>query len=93
MNYTYIPGFSNYPIDDTHHLLDAYEHIGEEIRTHRLTFIGMVHGFLHRLWLEPLNLIKENGKTVYLPILIPIKSGEVVDVATARDTVVLASEP
>lgn len=92
MIYCYIPGFPSYPIDNTHHLLDAYEHIGEEIRSRRLTFIGMVHGFLHRLILEPMNLIKEANKTVYQPVLIPLKSGEVVDVATPRDTITLASE-
>ncbi|NJO14834.1 MAG: hypothetical protein HC877_03535 [Thioploca sp.] len=93
MIYCYIPGFPSYPIDNTHHLLDAYEHIGEEIRSQRLTFIGMVHGFLHRLILEPMSLIKEANKTtVYHPVLIPLKSGEVVDVATLRDTITLASE-
>jgi hypothetical protein len=92
MTYHYIPGFPSYPIDNTHHLLDTYEHIGEEIRSQRLTFIGMVHGFLHRLILEPMSLIQEANEIVYQPVLIPLKSGEVVDVATPRDTITLASE-
>ena len=90
MKYLYLPGFPNCPICDLNNLLNAYEHIGEEIRSHALTFIGAIHGFLHRVKLEPLTH-QESGKTVYYPILTPLDSGEVVDVATPRDRLLLVN--
>lgn len=93
MKYKYIPGFPNHPIEDINNLLEAYEHIGEEIRTHTLTFIGRIHGLLHRVRLEPLTQMEIDNviKTIYSPVLTPLKRGEVVDVATHRDIIVLAS--
>lgn len=87
MSYTYLSGYPHYPIYDLNHLLDTYEHIGEEMYGRALTFIGMVHGFLHRLQLRP---IENEGKTIYYPTLTPLHLGESVDVATGRGTRVLA---
>ena len=93
MRYIYLPGFPNHPICDMDNLLDAYEHIGEEVRTHALTFVGAINGFLHRLHLEPQTHLQDNGKTVYYPVLTPLKGGEVVDVATSKDMLILANQP
>ena len=91
MNYIYIPGFPHYPIWDKADALSCYEHIGKEIDGTMLTFIGKVNGLLHRLQLQPMS--EAPGQIVYHPTLIPLKSGEVVDVATAADTIVLANGP
>ncbi|MDY6994473.1 MAG: hypothetical protein SVR94_17960 [Pseudomonadota bacterium] len=77
---------SQYPINDLDNLLDAYEHIGEEMYARALTFIGVIHGFLHRLQLRP---IEKEGKTVYYPSLTPLKLGESVDVATEKGSQIL----
>jgi hypothetical protein len=94
MSYKYLPGFPNHPIYDKEHLLETgiYEHIGEEIRIHALTFIGAIRGFLHRLKLEPLDT-QDNGQIVYYPILTPLEGGEVVDVVTPNERLVLVNEP
>ena len=76
----------HYQINDLNNLLDTYEHIGEEMYARALTFIGMVHGFLHRLQLKP---IEKEGKTVYYPSLTPLKLGESVDVATEKGSQIL----
>ena len=92
MTYKYLSGLSKYPIYDIDNLLDAYEHIGEEMYTQALTFIGEVHGLLHRLHLKPFNPIENRGKSevVYYPHLTPLQLGESVDIATKRGILVLA---
>jgi hypothetical protein len=90
MAYLYLPGFPNHPIADIDHLLGAYEHVGEEMYAQALTFIGKIHGFLHRLELKPFNPIDNKGETLYCPYLTPLQIGEHVDVATNRETLLLA---
>lgn len=92
MIYKYLSGFPNYPIYDLDNSLDAYEHIGEEIYTQALTFIGEIDGLLHRLQLKPFNPIDPQGKNevVYYPFLTPLQLGENVEVATAKSRMVLA---
>ncbi len=89
MQYIYLSGFPRHPIADIDNLLNAYEHIGEEIYAQALTFIGHVHGFLHRVELKPFNLM-DCSETVYYPHLTPLKMGEFVNVATSRETLLLA---
>lgn len=90
MKYKYLAGFSNYPIYDIDNLLNAYEHIGEEMCTQALTFIGEIHGLLHRVQLKPFNPIESKGEeVVYYPQLTPLQLGESVHVVTKRGSVVL----
>jgi len=90
MKYTYLSGFPNYPIYDIDNLLGAYEHVGEEMYAQALTFIGKIHGLLHRVQLKPFNPLESKGKmVVYYPQLTPLELGESVDVATQEGRLVL----
>jgi Glu-tRNA(Gln) amidotransferase subunit E-like FAD-binding protein len=83
MEYIYLSGFSRYPIADVDNLLQAYEHLGEEMYAHALTFIGRIHGILHRLELQPYKIVENDiEKTVYAPQLTRLNLGEAVKIAT-----------
>jgi hypothetical protein len=84
MEYIYLSGFPKHPIADVDNLLQAYEHLGEEMYAQALTFIGRIHGILHRLELKPYKKIIENDieKTVYAPQLTRLNLGEAVKIAT-----------
>ncbi|MDM8558436.1 hypothetical protein [Candidatus Parabeggiatoa sp. HSG14] len=90
MKYLYLSGFPNYPIADFDHLLDAYEHIGEEIYAQALTFIGRIHGSLHRVELKPFTFVECKDETVYYPYITQLQIGETVDVVTNSETFLLA---
>jgi hypothetical protein len=60
MEYIYLSGFPKHPIADIDNLLEAYEHLGEEMYAQALTFIGRIHGFLHRLQLKPYKIIEND---------------------------------
>lgn len=83
MEYIYLSGFPKHPIADIDNLLEAYEHLGEEMYAQALTFIGNIHGILHRLKLKPYKIIENDiEKTVYSPKITRINLGEAVEIAT-----------
>ncbi|GEM_PF-4050723 len=89
LSYQYLTGSQRYPICDLHGTLSNYEHIGEEIRAQTVSFIGEIHGLLHRLQLKPFNLLEHSTshQVVYYPHLTPLQLGERVDVATCKGSI------
>jgi hypothetical protein len=74
MKYFYLSQYPNLPIADIDNLLKNYQFLEKEINTNNITFIGKINGILHRLELQPFNIISNKGeKTIYYPQLTKFK--------------------